>query len=42
MTNLTNNQLEMALIVLEELIDYLNNAKQSQIEQIKKYEEEDE
>ena len=42
MTNLTTNQREMDLIVLEELIDYLNNAEQSQIEQIKKYEEEDE
>ena len=42
MTNLTTNQREMALIVLEELIDYLNNAEKSQIEQIKKYEEEDE
>ena len=42
MTNLTTNQREMDLIVLEELIDYLNEPEQLQIRQIKKYEEEDE
>ncbi len=39
MTNVNTGQLEMCLIVLEELIDYLNDPKQSQINQIQKYEE---
>jgi hypothetical protein len=38
MTNLTTGQREMDLIVLSELIDHLNNSKESTKKQRKKYE----
>jgi hypothetical protein len=37
-TNLNTGQQEMDLIVLEELLDYLNDPEQSQIKQVQKYE----
>lgn len=38
-TNLNTGQFEMDLIVLEELIDYLNDPEKSQFEQTQKYED---